>query len=178
MQKIVSCSVSPLMSICLGLVLRKKTWPMFVYINHQTAKYHSLTEGEKTWLRKTGKVFSGSCSYSFTIEAVVHETLLAKSAKMWKPIVEIDASQLKSYWVSQVMPIGFYRIKIFFQRPVEPLCDRWFWRNCHVFRNWTFILQNDQIAEVNASVKQAERRKMTASLLFGFGHTATRCLKH
>ena len=51
----------------------------------------------------------GGRSIVFTRKTVVDGTFIRKSAKLCKPIVGIDASQLYPYSICQPMPTGLYR---------------------------------------------------------------------
>ena len=137
------------------------------------AKFYPFTEGDKHILEKIREAVVGGPSVVFTRKAVVDETFIRKSTNLYKSIVGIDASQLYPFSRCQPMPTGPYRrwdfdseTSRFILRP--PASKIW---SC-LFSN-----EQDQNVKLKASLQQADRRKLTASVLMDFVLIATLCLK-
>ena len=140
------------------------------------AKFYPFTEGDK---RPFGKKMRRCCWWStivFTRKAVVDETFIRKSANICKSIVGIGASQLYSYSRCQPMPTGLYRVGIWIQKRVDSHLDK---TRPAALRIWSCPISNaqEQNVKLKASLQQADRRKLTDSVLMGFVLIATLCLK-
>ena len=72
------------------------------------SKFYQFTESDKDLLEKIREDLVGGPSIVFTRKAVVDETFIRKSSNLCNSIVDIDASQLYSYSISQPMPTGLY----------------------------------------------------------------------
>ena len=77
---------------------------------HKTtdAKFYPFTEGDKDIYEKNREDAVGDPSIVFTSKAVVDETFIRKSANKCKSLVGIDASQLYTYSMCQLMPTSLY----------------------------------------------------------------------
>ena len=140
------------------------------------AKFYPFTEGDKYLLEKIRGDIVGGPSVVFTRKAVVDETFVRKSANICKSIVGIDASQLHPHSMCQPIPTGLYthwgfdsETSRFTPRQKRPA----------TLKTWSCLISNeqDQNVKLKASLQQADRRKMTASVLMGFVLIATLCLK-
>ena len=140
------------------------------------AKFYPFTEGDKDLLEKLREDVVGGSSIVFTRKAVVDETFTRKSANICKSNVGIDASPLYPYSMCQPLPTGFYtrwdfdsKTNRFTPRQKRPA----------PLRIWSCPSSNeqDQNVKLKASLQQANRRKLTASVLMGFVHIATLCSK-
>ena len=139
------------------------------------AKFYPFTEGDKDLLEKIGEDVVGGLSIVFTTRAVVDETFMRKSTNLCKSIVGIDASQLYRYSMCQPMPAGLYTRwdfdSVYYSYPdkTRPVA----------LKVWSCLISNeqDQNVKLRASLQQAVRRKVTASVLMGFVFNATLCLK-
>ena len=121
----------------------------------------------------------GGPSIVFTRKAVVDETFIRKSTNLCKSIVGIDASQLYPYSMCQPMPTGrpvFISVGISIQKRIDSYLDK---IKHPALKLWSCFISNDedQNVKLKASLQQADRRKMTASVLMGFVLIATLCLK-
>ena len=140
------------------------------------AKVYPITEGDKDLLEKIPEDVVGSPTVVFTRKALVDETFIRKSTNKCKSIVGIDASQLYPYTMCQPMPTGLYtrwdidsETSRFTPRQNKPV----------TLKIWPCLTFNKQdlIVKLRASTLQADRRKLTASVLMGFLLTAILCSK-
>ena len=140
------------------------------------AKFYPFTEGDKDLLEKIQKDVVGGPSIVFTRKAVVDETFIGKSINICKSIVGIDASQVYPYSMCQPMPTGLYTRWISIQKRVVSHLDK---TRPAALKIWSCPISNeqDQNVKLKASSQQADRRKLTASVLMGFVLIATLCLK-
>ena len=135
------------------------------------AKFYRFTEGEKKLLEKIRDDVVGGLSIVFTRKAVVDETFVRKSANICKSVVGIDANQLYPDSICQPMPTG--------------LCTRWdldsgtskFLPRQNKAHSCPISNEQDQKVKLKASLHQADRGKLTASVLMGSVLIATLCLK-
>ena len=99
-----------------------------------------------------------------------------KSPIRCKSIVGIDASQEHPYLMCQPMPTGFLRVRISIHRQIVLHLDK---TRPIALNIWSFsiISEQDQIAKSRASLQQAHRKKLAASVLMAFFLLATLCLK-
>ena len=140
------------------------------------AKFYPFTETDKYLLEKTREDVVGVPSIVFTRKAVVDETFIRKSTNLCKSIVGIGASQLYPYSMCQPMPTGIYRrwdfdseTNTFTPRQKRPAALK--------IRSSLISKEQDQNVKLKASLQQADRRKLTASVLMGFVFIATLCSK-
>ena len=155
------------------MVVLYQTWPTFAYTNLLLQKSIHSRKEIKTFRKKIEVV--GGPFMVFTREAVVDETFIRKSTNICKSIVGIDASQLYPYSMCQPMPTGLYtrwnfdsKTSMFTPRQNRPAA----------LRIWSCPTSNehDQNVKLKASLRQADRKKLTASVLMGFVLIATLCL--
>ena len=139
------------------------------------AKFYSFTEGDKDLLEKLGEVVGGP-SIVFTRRAIVNESFIRKSTNLCKSIVGIGASQLYPYSMCQPMPTGFIRVGISIVIQIDLYLDK---TGLAALKIWSFLIFNeqDQNVKLKPSLQQADRRKLTASVLMGFVLIATLRLK-
>ena len=156
------CTLPTLANIC----LHKST----------DAKFYPFTEGDKDLLEKIREIVVGGPSIVFTRKAVVDETFIRKSANICKSIVGIDASQLYPYSMCQPCLPVFICIGIWTQKRVDSHLDK---TSRAALRIWSCPISKEQSQNVKlkASLQQADRRKLTASVLMGFVLIVTLCLK-
>ena len=136
------------------------------------ANFYPFREGDKDLLEKIRDVVGGP-SIVFTRKAVVDGIFMRKSANICKSVVAIVVSQLYPYFMYQSMPTGLY--------------TRWdsdsetgrFTPRPAALKIWSCPISNeqDQIVNLKASLQQADRRNLTASVLMDFFLIATLCLK-
>ena len=86
------------------------------------SKFYAFTESDKDLLEKIREDMVGGPSTVFTRKAVVDETFIRKSSNLCKSIVGIDASQLYSYSMCQLMPTGLYNEDVHIS-PTQILLD-------------------------------------------------------
>ena len=154
------CSLPNLANICLH--------------NSTDAIFYPFTEGDKDLLEKIRDVVGGS-SIVFTRRADVDETFFRKS-NLCKSIVGIHASQLYPYSMCHPVPTVFIRVGIRTQEQVDSYLDK---TRPAALKIWSYPISNEQdlIVKLRASILQADRRKLTASVLMGFVLNAILCLK-
>ena len=140
------------------------------------AKFYPFTEGDKDLLEKIREDVVSGPSIVFTRKAVVDETFFRKSANLCKSFVGIDASQLYPHSMCQPMPTGLYTRQNFDSEWVDSYLDK---TRPAALKIWSRHISNeqDQNVKLKASLQQANRRKLTASVLLGFVLIATLCLK-
>ena len=120
-------------------------------------------------------VFRGP-SIVFTRKAVVDETFIRKSASICKSIVGIDASQLYYNSMCQHMPNGLYT-RWGFDSERSRFTPRQ--NKTRSFENtvMTYFQRTRPKREIESFLQQADRRKLTTSVMMGFVLIATLCLK-
>ena len=140
------------------------------------AKFYPFTEGDKDRLEKIREHVVGGPSIVFTRKAVVDETFIRKSTNMCKSIVGIDASQPYPNSLSQSMPTMFIRVGLSVQKREDSHLDK---TRPEALKIWSCPVSNeqDQNVTLKAYLQQADRRKLTASVLMGFLLNATLYLK-
>ena len=142
------------------------------------ANFYPFTEGDEDLLEKIREDVVGGPSIVFTRKAVVDETFIRKSTNLCKSIVGIDASKLYPYSMCQPMPTGLYTLWDFDSETNNFTPRQNKTRN---FENMVMSYfqkkKQDQNVKLKASLQQADRRKLTASVLMGFVLIATLCLK-
>ena len=132
---------------------------------HKSAdsKFYPSTESDKKLLEKTREDMVGGPSIVFTRKAVVDATYIRKSSNLCKSIVGIDASQLYSYSMCQLMPTDCERDGSTILKPRDSQLAKtnlaplriWF---CHTFN------KVDQIAQLRVMSLLVDKRKMIASV--------------
>ena len=87
----------------------------------------------------------------------------------------MPANYIPTRCVNQCLPV-FIRVGISFQKRVDSHLDK---TRPAALRIWSCPISNeqDQNVKLKASLQQADRRKLTASVLMGFVLIATLCLK-
>ena len=137
------------------------------------AKFYPFTEGDKHRLEKIREAVVGGPSVVFARKAVVDETFIRKSTNLYKSIAGIDASQLYPFSMCQPMPTGLYR-RWDFDSETSRFIPR-----PPALKIWSCLFSNEQDQNVKSktSLQQADRRKLTASVLMDFVLIATLCLK-
>ena len=140
------------------------------------AKFYPFTEEDKDLLEKIREDIVGGPSIVFTRKGVVDETFIRKSTNLCKSIVGIDASQLYPYSMCQPMPTGLIRVGISFLKTVHSHLDK---TRLIALKIWSCLIFNlqDLIVKLRASTLQADRRKLTPSVLMVFVLIAELCLK-
>ena len=143
------------------------------------ANFYPFTEGDKDLLEKIREDIVGGLSVVLTRKAVVDETFVRRSANICKSIVGIDASQLYPYSMCQPMPSGLYTRWDFDAETSKFTPRQNKTRSFEALKKWSCPISNEQDQNVimKASLQQADRRKLTASVLMGFVLIATLCLK-
>ena len=130
----------------------------------------------KTFWRKFGKVL-----------LVVHLSFLHAKQLLMKLLLEslrtyanllfglTLANYIPTRCVKPCLPV-FIRVGIWTQKQVDSHLDK---TRRAALRIWSFPTSNeqDQSVKLKASLQQADRRKLTASVLMGFVPIATLCLK-
>ena len=131
------------------------------------AKFYPITEGANDFLEENREAVVGGPSIVFTRKAVVDKTFIRNSTNICKTIVGIDASQLYSYSNCQPMPTGLIRVGISIQKRVDSYLDK---TRPAALRIWSRPIskEQDQNVKVKASLQQADRKKLTASVLTCF----------
>ena len=131
------------------------------------AKFYPFTEGDKGLHEKLQEDVVGGPSIVFTRKAVVDEALLRRLTNLCNSIVRIDASQLyPTRCVNPCRPV-FIRVGISIQERVDSYLDK---TRPAVLKMWScpFSNEQEQNVKLKASLQQADRRKLTASVLMGF----------
>ena len=158
----VGCTLPNLANIC----LHKST----------DANFYPFTEVDKDLLEKIREDVVGGPSIVLTRKAVVDETFIRKSANIANLLLGLTlANYIPTGCVNPCLPV-FIRVGIWTQKRVDSHLDKT--RRAAV-RIWSCPISNeqDQNVKLKASFQQADRRKLTASVLMGFVPIATLCLK-
>ena len=140
------------------------------------AKFYPFKERDKDLLEKNREDAVDGPSIVFTCKAVVEETFIRKSANICKSFVGIDASQLYPYSTCQPMPTGLYT-HWNFDSEMSRFTPRQNKTCSFEIMVMFFSNQQDQNVKLKASLQQADRRKLTASMLMSFVLIATLCFK-
>ena len=145
--------------------------------NSTDAKFYPFTEGDRDLLKKVRDVVGGP-SIGFTCKAVVDETLvLSESLQTYANLMLglMPANYIPTRCVNSCRQV-FVRVGISFQNRVDSNLDK---TRLAALKIWSCPVSNehDQNVKLKASLQQAERRKLTASVLMGFVLIATLCLK-
>ena len=135
----------------------------------------SLDIGREKPIGKNREDVVDGPSIVFTRKAVVDETFIRKSTNICQSVVRIDASQLYSCSMCQPMPTGLYTRWIPIQKAVDSHLDK---TRTVALKTWSCLIFNKQdlIVKLRASTLQADKRKLTASVLMGFALIAILCL--
>ena len=157
------------------MVVLYQTWPKFAYNKSTDLKFYPFTEGDKDLLEKNRDVVGGP-SIVFSRKAVVDKICIRKSANICKSIVGIDASQLYSYSMCQPMPTGLYT-RWDFHSETSTFTPRQNKTRSSENMVMSYFQRTRPEFEIKASLQQADRRKLTASMLMGFVLIAKLCLK-
>ena len=140
------------------------------------AKFYPFTEGEKDFWKKIEKLF-----------LVVHLPFLHAKQLMMKLLFEslqiyanlllglMPANCIPTRCVNPCLPV-FARVTISVPKQIDSPIDKT--RHASL-KLWSCPISNeqDQNVKLKASLQQADRRKMTASVLMGFVLIATLCLR-
>ena len=140
------------------------------------AKFYPFTEADKDLLEKFEKML-----------LVVHLSFLHAKQLLMKLLYEslqtyanlllglMPANYTPTQCVNPCPPV-FIRVGISIQKPVDSYLDK---TRPGALKIWSCLISNeqDQNAKLKASLQQAVRRKLTASVLMGFVLIAILCLK-
>ena len=142
------------------------------------AKFYSFTEEGKDLLEKIPEDVVGGPSNVFTLKAVIDETFIRKYTNICKSIVLLvfmPANYIPTRCVNPCPPV-FIRVGISIQKPVDSHLDK---TKPVALKIWSWLIfkEQDMIVKLNASTLQADRRKLTASVMMGFVLIAKLCLK-
>ena len=158
------CTLSNVAKIC----LHKST----------NAKFCPWTKGDKKLLQEIREIVVGGPSIVFTRKAVVDENYLQKSTNICKSIIGTAASELYPYSMSHVnlCPLVFKRVRISTQEPLGSQLDK---TRPVVLKIWSYPIFNKQdlILKLRKPTLQADRTKLTASVMMGFVLIAILSLK-
>ena len=126
-------------------------------------KFYTFSERDKDLLEKLR-------------EHVVAGNFIRKSTNLCKSIVGIDASQLYPTRCVNPSRLVFIRLGISIQKRVDSHLDK---TRPTALRIWSCPISNeqDQNVKLKASLQQADRKKLTASVFMGFVLIAALCLK-
>ena len=134
----------------------------------------SLHQNIWSFSEKTREDVSGGRSIVFTRKKIVDETFIRKSTNLCNFFVGIDASQLYPYSMCQPMLTGLFtpldidsKMGRFTLRQNETRSLKT--QSCPIFK------EQDQFLKLKASIQQAYKRKLAASVLMGFVLIATLC---
>ena len=140
------------------------------------AKFYPSTEGDKEKnFEKMLLVVHVSFLHAKQLLKKLFFESLQTFANLLKSIVGIDASQLHPYSMCPCLPL-LTRVGISMQKRVDSHLDK---TRPAALTRWSCLISNEQDQKVKfkASLQQADRRKLTASVLMGFVLIATLCLK-
>ena len=159
------CTLPNLANIC----LRKST----------DAKFYLFTEGDEDLLEKIREDVVGGPSIVFTRKTVVDEAFILLSQRLQTYANLLLRLMLANYTPTRCAnpcPLVFIRVGTSIQKQVDSHLDKTRpaalkRRSCLIFN------ERDQNVKLKASLQQADRRKLTASVLIGFVLIATLCLK-
>ena len=127
-------------------------------------------------MEKTRGDVVGGPSIVFSRKTVVDETFIRKSTNLCKSIIEIDASQLAPYSMCQPMPTGLYT-RWDFDSETSRFTPRQ--NKTRSFENvvMSYFQRTRPECKNESFLQQADRRKLTASVLLAFVLIATLCLR-
>ena len=141
------------------------------------AKFYAFTEGDKNLLEKIRGDVAGGPSIVFTHKAVVDESFFFESLQTFASLSLglTPAHYIPLRCVNPCLPV-ILRVGISIQKRVDSHLDK---TRPAALRIRSFAISNeqDQNVKLKASLQQADRRKLTASVLIGFVLNATLCLK-
>ena len=142
------------------------------------AKFYPFTEGDKDLLEKNREDVVGGPSIVFTPKAVVGENLF-KSLQTYANLFSrcMPANYIPTRCVYPCLPV-FIRVGISIQKRVDSHLNKTR-PALAALKIWSCPISNeqDQNVKLKASLQQADRRKLTASVLMGCVPIATLCLK-
>ena len=139
-----------------------------ICLHKSNAELYPFAEGDEDLLEKIGEDVVGCPSIVFTRKAVVDHTFIRKSANM-------QINYIPTRCVNTYSPV-FIRVGISIQKRVDSHLDK---TRPSILKIWSCLIFNeqDQKVKLKASLQQADRRKLIASVLMGFVLIATLCLK-
>ena len=136
------------------------------------AKFHPFTEADKDLLEKIREDVVG-----FLHRKQLLMKLLFKNQQTCANLLLelMPANYIPTRCVNPFRPV-FKRVGIWTQKGVDSNLDK---TRPAALKIWSCLISNeqDQNVKLKASLKQADRRKLTASVLMGFVLIATLCLK-
>ena len=155
------------------------TLPNLAYIclhKFTHANFFPFTEGDKDLLQKLREDVVGGPSVVFTPKAIVNETFIRNSTKLWKSIFGTAASQLYSYSMCQPMPTGLYT-----PRDRDSETSRFTPRQnkTPTFENMviSFFQRTRPERKIENFFTTSKEKKLTALVMMGFVLIATLCLR-
>ena len=162
MQKMIAFIMTKIL-ISPSLVVLYQTWPTFAYTNLlMQSSIHSRKEIKTFWkeIKKMLLVIHLSFLHA---KQLLMKRFFRKSANVSKSIVGIDASQLNPTRCVNPCPPVFIRVWISIQKRVESHLDK---TRPAALKIWLCPISNkqDQNVKLKASLQQADRRKLTASV--------------
>ena len=140
------------------------------------AKFYPFTERDKTFWKKFEKmllVVHLSCSHG---KQLLMKLLFENQQTYANLLLEVTlANYTPTRSVNPCRPV-FIRVRISIQKRIDSYLDK---TRPAALRIWSCLIfkVQDLILKLKASLKQADRRKLTASVLMGFVLIATLCLK-
>ena len=140
------------------------------------AKFCPFTEGDKVLLAKIREDVLGGSSIVFTRKAVVDQTFIREIQTYANLFLGLTpADYIPTRCVNPCLPV-FIRVGISIQKRVDSHLDQ---TKPAALKIWSCPISNeqDQNVKMKASLQQADRRKLTASVLMGFVLIAILCLK-
>ena len=140
------------------------------------SKFNPFTEGDKELLEKLREDVVGFPSINFTRKAIVDETFFENLQTYANLLLGLmPANYLPTRCVNVCLPV-FLSVGIWIQRRVDSHLDK---TRPEFLKIWScpFSHEHDQNVKLKASLKKADSKKLTDSVLMGFVLIATLCLK-
>ena len=139
------------------------------------ANFYLITQEDKVVLEKIREDAVGGPSIVSTRKAVVDETFIRESTNICKSFVGMPANFTPTRYINPCQPV-FIGVGISIQKRVDSDFDK---TRPTALKIWSCPISNEQDHNVSlkASSQQADRRKLTASVLMGFVLIATLWLK-
>ena len=164
-------------SICWSLVVHYQTWPRFVYTNLQIPKFIPSRSKMKTCLRNFEKMFMVVLLSFLHAQHLLMKLLFQSWQTYSNQLLGLMlANYIHSWYVNPPCLPVFIRVEISIQRQKDSHLDKARPVSLKVWPRPFFNAQ-DQIAKARASIQQADRKKINASVLMVFVLFATLCSK-